>query len=47
MANLSDLALVEKTRQQAKEILSRDPNLKTYPGLRERVKTIEKQLHLE
>ena len=47
MANLSDLALVKKTRQQAKEILSRDPNLKTYPGLRERVKTIEKQLHLE
>ena len=47
MANLTDLALVEKTRQAAKNILRQSPSLKNYPLLKERIKTFEKQLHLE
>ena len=47
MANLTDLALVEKTRETAKKILQQSPSLKNYPLLKERVKTFEKQLHLE
>ena len=47
MANLTDLALVEKTREAAKKILIADPTLKRQPLLQNRVKTFEKQLHLE
>jgi len=47
MANLTDLALVEKTREAAKTILINDPALKKHPLLQNRVKAFEKQLHLE
>ncbi|MCL5010808.1 MAG: ATP-dependent DNA helicase RecG [Patescibacteria group bacterium] len=47
MANLKNLALVEKTRQAAKEILLADPLLKGHILLQNRVKTFEKKLHLE
>ncbi|MCX6789003.1 MAG: ATP-dependent DNA helicase RecG, partial [Candidatus Gribaldobacteria bacterium] len=47
MANLTDLALVEKTRETAKQILQQSPSLKNYPILAFKVKIFEKQLHLE
>ncbi len=47
MANLTDLVLVEKTRETAKQILQQSPSLKNYPLLAFKVQMIEKQLHLE
>lgn len=47
MANLTNLALVEKTREAAKTILTNDPALNKHPLLQNRVKIFEKQLHLE
>jgi len=47
MASLTDLFLVEKTREEAKEILREDPELKKYPLLREKLGEFEKRIHLE
>lgn len=47
MQNLTDLALVEKTRETAKEILTYSPDLKKYPALWDRVRTLEQKMHLE
>jgi hypothetical protein len=47
MASLKDIALVEKTRQSAKEILEEDPELKKFPLLRERLKRFREKIHLE
>jgi len=47
MANLKDIALVEKTREEAKEILEKDAQLKKYPLLKERLKKFEKTIHFE
>jgi len=47
MANLTDLTLVEKTRETAKQILQQSPSLKNYPILAFKVRIFEKQLHLE
>ena len=47
MASLNNLALVEKTREAAKEIIKEDPNLKKYPALREKLKSFHQRLHLE
>jgi ATP-dependent DNA helicase RecG len=37
IAKLTDLSLVELTREMAKEILKEDPNLKKYQELREKM----------
>jgi len=47
MDSLKDLALVEKTRQSAKEILQEDPGLKNYPLLVERLGRFRERVHLE
>ena len=47
MTGLKDIALVEKTREVAKEILQKDPELKNYSQLRERLKRFREKVHLE
>ncbi|MBU3895765.1 ATP-dependent DNA helicase RecG, partial [Patescibacteria group bacterium] len=47
MNSLKDLPLIEKTRQLAKDLLSRDPELKKYPLLSEKVKQFREKIHLE
>jgi len=47
MQGLSNIFLVEKTRNSAKEILERDPELKNYPPLKERLKQFEQKIHFE
>ena len=47
MNSLTDIFLVEKTRQAAKEILEEDPSLKKYPFLKERIDNFQQKIHLE
>lgn len=47
MDSLKDLKLVEKTRELAKSILQKDPELKKYPALREKLNTFREKIHLE
>lgn len=47
MQGLGNIFLVEKTRQAAKELLEKDPELKEHPLLREEVKKFEKRIHFE
>jgi len=47
MASLKDIELIEKTRTAAKEILQKDPELKKFPFLRERLAGFQQRLHLE
>ena len=47
MDSLKDLSLVEKTREDAKEILRRDPTLKKYPLLRAKLARFGENVHLE
>jgi ATP-dependent DNA helicase RecG len=47
MDSLKNIFLVEKTRNEAKEILNEDPELKKYPLLREKLKKFRERIHLE
>lgn len=47
MASLTDTILVSKTRNDAKEILEEDPELKKYPLLKERLVELRQRIHLE
>ena len=47
MKNFQNIALVEKTRNSALEILRQDPSLKKYPDLRDKLKKFQKTIHLE
>jgi ATP-dependent DNA helicase RecG len=47
MSALKDIKLVEKTRETAKEILEKDPELIKYPLLREKLKKFRERVHLE
>jgi len=47
MASLSDAVLVSKARNDAKEILQEDPQLKKYPFLKIRLGQFQKRIHLE
>ncbi|KPJ57371.1 ATP-dependent DNA helicase RecG [Parcubacteria bacterium DG_74_2] len=47
MESLSDVFLVEKTRNTAKKILEEDSELKKYPFLKERLIQFQKEIHLE
>ena len=47
MASLTDTILVSKARNEAKDILQEDPELKKYPLLRERIKEFKERIHLE
>jgi len=47
MQGLSNIFLVEKTRAAAKELLEKDPELKLYPELKERLKAFQARIHFE
>jgi ATP-dependent DNA helicase RecG len=47
MASLTDTFLVAQSREEAKKILEKDPELKKYPLLKERVEQFRKKVHLE
>jgi len=47
MGALTDLDLVEKARENAQEIIKKDPNLKNHLLLRKRVESIDRKVHLE
>jgi len=47
MQGLSNIFLVEKTRSAAKELLEKDPELKNYPLLKERVAKFKQRIHFE
>ncbi len=47
MASLTDTVLVSKARQEAKELLEKDPELKKHPLLAEKLKEFQKRIHLE
>ena len=47
MSSLSDLKIIEKTREAAKKILEKDSQLKNYPLLVEELKRFTKEVHLE
>lgn len=47
MESLKNIPLVEKTRQTAKEILEKDPALRKYPGLREKLDEFGERIHWE
>jgi len=47
MSSLSDPILVSNVRNEAKNILEEDPELKKYPLLRERLKQFKERIHLE
>jgi ATP-dependent DNA helicase RecG len=47
MASLTDIFLVEKTRNAAKEILEKGWQLKNYPTLKRKLEEFEKEIHLE
>ncbi len=47
MASLADTILVSKARNEAKDILQADPELKKYPLLKKRVQEFKERIHLE
>jgi ATP-dependent DNA helicase RecG len=47
MASLKNLSLVEKTREEARKLLEKDPELKKHPLLREKLKKFKETIHLE
>lgn len=47
MNSLTNVRLVEKTREAAKEILLEDPQLKKYPALRDKLSRFRERIHLE
>lgn len=47
MANLSNVKLISETRKAAKEIFEKDPLLKNYPLLKEKLKDFARTIHLE
>ena len=47
MESLNDIVSVQNARQEAKEILQEDPELKKYPLLREKLAKFRERIHLE
>ncbi|HUT96075.1 MAG TPA: ATP-dependent DNA helicase RecG [Candidatus Paceibacterota bacterium] len=47
MASLKDLNLIKTTRQEATELLKKDPGLRSYPFLAEKLSQFKKTIHLE
>ena len=47
MDSLKDLKLIEKTREIAKDLLQKDPELKKCPALREKLNVFREKIHLE
>lgn len=47
MSSLSDIKLVQKAREQAKQILEKSPLLNHYPKLKKRLSRFNEKIHLE
>ena len=47
MTSLTDTFLVAQAREEAKRILEKDPELKKYPLLKERLERFQEKIHLE
>ncbi len=47
LASFFDLDLVRKTRETAREILEKSPNLETYPQLKTQIDELNQKIHLE
>lgn len=47
MGSLTDVFLVQKTKEAAKELLEEDPFLKKYPLLKQKIDELEEKVHLE
>jgi ATP-dependent DNA helicase RecG len=47
MSSLTNVFLVEKTKEAAKKILEKDFELKNYPLLREKLENFKREIHLE
>ena len=47
MASLTDTILVSKARNDAKELLQEDPELKKYPLMRKKLEEFQRKIHLE
>jgi len=47
MSALTDISLIEKTREAAKKILEEGQMLKKYPALQEKLQEFQKRIHLE
>ncbi len=47
MSSLENVELIEKTRAAAKKILQTDPELKSFPFLKEKLRNFRKTVHLE
>ena len=47
MNSLGNISLLEKTKEYAREILAKDPRLKAYPLLKERLGQFREKVHLE
>ncbi len=47
MATLNDLELVQKARDEAQEIIKKDPDFKKYPSLRDKLRGFKQKVHLE
>ncbi len=47
MTSFKNLPFIEKTREEAKKVLIRDPRLKTMPILKKRIDNLRKRIHLE
>jgi len=47
MSSLKDIELVQKTREAAKGILQKDPELKNYPMLKQKAEEFGTKIHLE
>jgi ATP-dependent DNA helicase RecG len=47
IASLTDLKLIEETREAAKKILAEDPTLKRYPLLQQRLSEFKTRIHFE
>jgi len=47
MASLSDIVLIKNVRQEAQKLIQKDPELKNYPLLKEKIKKFKSSVHLE
>ncbi|MEX2145024.1 MAG: ATP-dependent DNA helicase RecG [Candidatus Spechtbacterales bacterium] len=47
MASLTNVALIEEARESAHALLEKDPKLKKWPELKERVEQIQNKMHFE
>lgn len=47
MASLANLPLIEKAKEEAEKILKKDPELNSYPLLKEKLESYKKEIHFE